>query len=197
MIKIIMDNWSELLVSLVGLSAFVIFFLEKNDKKHSAATLVIGQIDLIEKRVMSLKEEQQLGNIAIYHSKPIIKGQNMWEEYKHLFVKKLSRSEYDNLQQFFDNAEQLERARQEILTTIANAWSYKSEIEQQNVAQYIVLAEENPKVPMADFQRIYRALDLVFTPDIVIASLTKNLNNFKCLSGSTAYQKIQKYSYNK
>ena len=46
-----------------------------------------------------------------------------------------------------------------------------------------------------NFKNNYRPLDLVFTPDIAINALTKNLNNFNMLAGTTAYQNLQKYSY--
>lgn len=194
MIQFIGKNWLDLLLLVVGLSAFFVYCCEKRDKLQTGATLIIGQIDLIEKRVKSLKGEHQLGNIAMYHSKPILKGNNMWEEYKHLFVKKLSRTEYELIQEFFDNAEQLERTRQEILSTIVTAWYDKSSVEHQKVAD-MVLSEENWINAYMNFKNIYRPLDLVFTPDIAISALTKNLNNFEMLTGTTAYQKLQKRSY--
>ena len=194
MIQFLSEYWNDLLVAIVGLSAYCVYRFEKRDKLQTGATLIIGQIDLIEKRVKSLKGEHQLGNIAMYHSKPIIKGNNMWEEYKHLFVKKLSRTEYEIIQEFFDNAEQLERTRQEILSTIVTAWYDKSSVEHQKVAD-MVLSEENCINVYINFKNNYRPLDLVFTPDIAINALTKNLNNFNMLAGTTAYQNLQKYSY--
>ena len=74
---------------------------------------------LMEKNISLLKENNQLGNVAVYHSKPIIK-ENMWEQYKHLFAKRLTGAEYEAVQQFFDHAEQLERARSDIISTIMN-----------------------------------------------------------------------------
>ena len=72
MLGFIATNWVNMLLVIVGLSAFVIYFWQKRDKKRTAATLVKGQIDLIEERVRSLKNDHQLGNIAVYHSKTIL-----------------------------------------------------------------------------------------------------------------------------
>ena len=50
---------------------------------------------------------------------------------------------------------------------------------------------------MTLFQDRYKPLDLVFTPDIAINFFVNNLNNFTMLSGTTAYEKIQHYSFSK
>ena len=42
-----------------------------------------------------------------------------------------------------------------------------------------------------------RALVLVFTPGIAIDGLTKRLETFSALTGTTSYAKIQKRSYTK
>lgn len=194
MLDFIINNWSDLLLSLVGLSALFVYFMQKKDRVRSAATLILGQIDSIEKSVAALRDDYQLGNVAVYHSKPIIRG-NTWEQYKHLFVKDLSRSEYDMVQHFFEHAEQIERARLDIISTITTGWKDKSSTEHKVVADMIV--RQAPNTDIFAFQGNFRPLELVFTPDIVINSLTKSLNNFSALSGTTSYQKIHKHSYSK
>lgn len=84
----ILKEWSDLLLIAVGLSAFGVYYWQKRDEKRSAATLIKGQIDLIEERIYALKSDHQLGNISIYHSKAILQ-ENLWEKYKHLFIKRL------------------------------------------------------------------------------------------------------------
>ena len=124
----IVEHWVDLLLCVVGLSTLAVYFFRKRDELYSAGTLITGQIMLVEKCVAVLKDDYQLGNIAVYHSKPVIK-ENMWERYKHLFVKKLTAAEYEMVQQFFDHAEQLERARTDIVSTITNGWKDKSTVE--------------------------------------------------------------------
>ena len=43
----------------------------------------------------------------------------------------------------------------------------------------------------------FNPLELVFTPDMVKDAILKSLGEFKVLSGTTAYAKLQKYSYTK
>lgn len=194
MVNFLTENLFNILLILVGLSAFGVYFWQKSDHRRVAATLIQGQIDSIEKHILALKNEQQLGNIAVYNTTQII-HENSWEQYKHLFVKVLNNSEYELVQTFFDNAEKLERSRLEIIETIKTAWRDKSSTQQQIIADIIKNKPEDWQNNVQRFESIYIPLDYVFTPDIVIAALTKCLNNFYPISGTTAYQKIQKKSY--
>lgn len=47
------------------------------------------------------------------------------------------------------------------------------------------------------FENIFRPLDIVYIPNIAINSLTKNLNDFRSIIGTSAYETIQKISYSK
>ncbi len=191
-------NWLDVSLVLVGLSAFAVYFFQRRSELYTAGTLIIGQINLIEQRVTDLKNEHQLNNVAVYHSKPIIKD-SMWEKYKHLFASRLTNAEYEMIQDFFDQAEQLERARLDIITTMSNAWKDKSSAEQQNIARIICEEDDCKKAEnkINTFEKIFIPLDVVFTPDVAIKVLTKSLANFSKLSGTTSYNKIHKKSYSK
>ena len=182
----------------------IVYIFQKRDKKRSAATLILGQIDSIEEKIGILKNGHQLNNVVVYHSKTII-SEKTWEKYKHLFAKELSQSEHRMIQNFFDTAEQLERTRADIVMVIKNAWADKSSVEHQIIGEMIkndVITTSMPNEmrsskEMTLFQDRYKPLDLVFTPDIAINSFVNNLNNFTMLSGTTAYEKIQHYSFSK
>ena len=212
MLSFFQNNLIDILLILVGLSAFGVYFKQKRDEVRTAATLVKGQIDLIEERVGVLKNDHQLGNIAVYHSK-IIMQENLWEKYKHLLVKKLQKSDVAIIQKFFDNAEQVEHARSDIIQTMMNSWQHKSAVEHQIVGDIVQTEIDNCLSEVGErgqgmnfqfqidmskvdaFRRVYRPLDIVFTPDIAISALVKHLNSFDMLSGTTAYQTILNWSY--
>ena len=197
-------DWADVFLIAVGLSAMIVYIFQKHDKKRSAATLILGQIDSIEEKIGILKNGHQLNNVVVYHSKTII-SENTWEKYKHLFAKELSQSEHRMIQNFFDTAEQLERTRADIVMVIKNAWADKSSVEHQIIGEMIkndVITTSMPNEMRSSkemnlFQDLYKPLDLVFTPDIAINSFVNNLNNFTMLSGTTAYEKIQHYSFSK
>lgn len=187
-------DWSDLLLVFVGLSAFIVYYWQRRDEKRTAATLLKGQIDTIEKRVTILKEDHRIGNSSVYRSKIILQD-NLWEQNKYLLLKKLSQSEVDMLQKFFDDAEQIERVRQDIIRTITIDWEHISLAEHIAVAQAIVNDFSWDKAHK--FGKKFDDLNLGYTPDISIDVLLKHLENFNMISGTTAYQKIQHLSYDK
>ena len=196
------NDWANIFLILVGCSALIVFFFEKRDKSRIAATLVKGEIDSIEKNILALKEDHQLGNVSMYHSNHII-GENQWKNYKHLLVKYLSRSELEAIERFFDNAEQIEKARADIIRALNNSWDDSSFVEHYIAGLYISYSIYNNDIndntinKINEFINLYRPLDIVFTPQISIDIVIKKLQNFSMLSGTTGYYKIQKLSYEK
>ncbi len=196
----ISENWLNVLLVIVGLSAFGVYFAQKRDQRKSAATLLKSQIDAIEKSVAILRNDHDLGNISVYQLNVLI-NENMWEKYRHLFVKRMTRSETDTIQEFYDNAERIERARKDIVQTVYNAWEHKSLIEHIHSGLYVNDAVgSNPAQALekiAGFRTTFDPLETAFTPQVLIQTLTNNMLFFRNLSGSTAYQKLEKWSYDK
>ena len=192
------NNLTDLLLVLVGLSAFVVYAFQQKNQRSTAATLVKEQIDTIERNVSALKNDPNLNNISIYHSKNILIG-NHWEEQKYLLVKKLSQSELETIQRFFDNAMQIENARIDIIKVINNDWANKSQAGCQIVANIVDRGGDDAEIMQIFklFMQQYGILSPEFVPDIIINALTKNLQNFEFISGTTAYARIQKLSYEK
>lgn len=199
MLEFIMKNWSDLLLTLVGLSAFAVYYVEKHDRMRTAATLVISQIDEIDEQISTLKHEPQLNEIIIYNAKTIL-TQNIWEQYKHLFTKVLDTSEYNRVQTYYDNAERVERVRGEIVDMIETAWHDKSSVISQTIAELIGKYKDNPEKldqEITIFKEYFRKVNTGFTADVSIQSLIVGLNNYYPLNGTTAYKKLKKYSFNK
>ncbi len=205
----IMENGAEFLMLLATAGAIIVYLWQKRDTKRSAATLILWQVDSIENIVNKLKEEPQLDNIKVYHSKTIIK-ENMWERYKHLFARDLSSAEYRNVQNFFDVSEQIEMACKDILSMIHKAWDDRSLVKSHIMGTYVNekinafpnktkedLIGEMMQEKGALFCQIYDSLDIVFTPHLPPEVLIKSLSNLENLSRTTAYEKLQKYSFSK
>lgn len=194
----ILKEWSDLLLIAVGLSAFGVYYWQKRDEKRSAATLIKGPIDLIEERIYALKSDHQLGNISIYHSKAILQ-ENLWEKYKHLFIKRLQKSDAELIQKFYDSAEQIEHARSDISKLLELAREQKALVQMETIGAFIkdIQNPEQAQVEIGRFQSIYGPLDIGYVPDMVINSFVKYLSDIHMLSGTIAYQKIQNWSYDK
>lgn len=198
MLEFLSNNWSDLLLAAVGLSALIVYIWQRNDQRSVAATLVKEQIDTIERNVSILKNDANLGSISIYHSKCIL-IENHWEHQKHLLVKKLSRSELETIQRFFDNATQIENARIDFIKIINNDWASKSQAGCQIIANMVMENKNDDDLnrTYTQFMQRYCALSPEFLPGVITVALTKNLQNFDFISGTTAYAKVQKLSYEK
>lgn len=203
------NNWLDLFLVIVGTFALVVYFLQKRDERRTAATLIKEQIDLIEDRVNGLKDSPEYNNIVVYYSK-IILQENLWEKYKYLLVKKLYKSDVKSIQKFFDNAEQIEYARRDIIQAMNNTWEHKSLVGNQGVAEYIQTELAGLEIKSGEtivhpidmnkansFMNFYSSLDSVFVADPVVNKFIKYLGEFRMLSGSATYEKIQRLSYEK
>ena len=182
----------------VGLSAFGVYYWQKRDEKRAAATLVKGQIDLIEERIHALQSDHQLGNVSVYHSKVILQ-ENLWEKYKHLFIKSLQKSDAEIIQRFYDSAEQIEYARSSIVKLLELAQEQKSSVQIDTIGAIMKESQGQEQMwgEINKFQASFVPYDFGYVPDMISNSLVKHLNDIHMLSGTTAYQKIQNWSYDK
>lgn len=186
--------WSDLLVSLVGLSAIYVYWKQKRDEYRAAATMVICQIDIIEKRVARLKDDAQLGNIVIYQSKSVIEN-NQWEQQKHKLIKALSAAEYEIIQSYFDQAIQLEIARQEVVSNLRYNWNGKTMAMQEKIADVCSTQCDKPQEKIDDFYNSFSPIETIFQPNAITQLLLKSLDNQPTLLGTTAYKRLEKISY--
>ena len=162
-----------------------------------AATLIIGQIDSIDKQISLIREEGVVNDVKIFKIKPILK-ENMWEKYRHLFIKELCSSERELVQRYFEHVEQLEKTRVDIVNNIYAAWENKSTVEHQIVGETMYkdcIENGNSLEKLELFRQRFRACELLFLPTIAVDSFVGGINNFYMLSGTTAYEKLHKKSY--
>lgn len=205
--RFINDNWADILSSSGVFVAILLYLKGRKDEKSAAATMICSQIKLIEERLNNIQEsvgQRDLeGTNAIYLVKEIVSlSSNSWEEYKHLFIKQLSAEEYKEVQDFFDYAKQVERARRDIVETMKNAWRDKSTVLHQEYANFIKL-NPNPKICVMNnpfylewkvFENDFRCAHLDFTPYIVCTLLNGNQgdNTNTIELSKQAYYEIEK-----
>lgn len=199
MLEFIAENWLNILLVIVGFSAFGVYAMQRRDQKRSAATLIKSQIDEIEKKIEELRKLRKINGVNIYGISTII-SENMWEKYRHLFTKRLTYSERRIIQQFFDNAEQIERARQDIIVNVNNTWMNKSLVNTLYLGKYVDEAIHNPIYPptrVDQFKQIFDPLSTDFLPSMLVETIQKTEQSFCNLSGTTAYKRLEKWAFDK
>ncbi len=194
-----MDNFfdSNLLqtitIFVVGLSAFIIYKLNKTDEKSRAATMLMMEIREIEGALKKLLETMSGGNF--YSSAPIIK-ENGWEKYKFIFIKYLDQDEYGLISEFYSQACRIEKERLILIKQIIASFEVKGNAMHES---FIQVAKEKPDINNEEFMAItdkiakkarlntsgYQSLQ----PLTLMGSLLKNI---KYVTTSTACLKIKK-----
>lgn len=188
------NYWSDVFLIAVGLSALIVYKIQKRDQKRAAASLLKSQIDSIEGIVKELKGEEQLSNVIVYKT-PVIISRNYWEESKHLLIKELGIDGARLLEEFYRQAEQLEKSRAAICHALTNAWEHKDLIIQE---KYFAISEEADtakKQQISDNINNFKNISDVFTADLPIVIMFNNLRNFRLLTGTTIYNKLSSISY--
>lgn len=189
----LINNWINLALVVVGASAFITYLLQKRNEKKAAATKVLLQIDQIEKNVAALKANRKLYNTDVYRI-PVILAYNSWEEYGFLFYKAIPQDDIKLIDDFFVCATELEKSRVAICRSLLVAWEHKDVELQKEIAE-ITRNGENIDVNIDNFKKSFNPRAEIFTADLPIDILLANLNNYRALSGTTAYKRLQKFSY--
>ena len=198
----IIKNIIDIALVIVGTSAFITYFLQKKNEKKVAATLILNQIDSIERAVYRLKEnyhhnEKILNDQTVYLSNEL-EFSGAWDKYQHLIVKKMSQSECELMQRFFESACQIEKARADIVFSFKVGWECKALALSLMINKYrdpqFDNSESNADILLNEYI-LNTANTPQFTPQIAYNALYAELDNYMNLSGTTAYEKLQKMSF--
>jgi hypothetical protein len=174
---------------IVGLIAFVVYWLGKKSEKSNAATIVIMDIRHAEQVVQSILEK---GVVDTYLKNILF--DNNWEKYKHLFAGSFSQDDFLAFNRFFGACSEISEARRRMLTVFDAGLSAKAEI-----AQRLILEIESPNTPEWQAKRT----DIInninsetwnFDPDDPKLRIFKSLQLMGRLSNTIAFEKIKKIS---
>lgn len=181
-------------VAIAGFSAIVIYFVQKLERKRTAATLLIAQINHIEEVVNNLRSHDLLTDEIIYQSKVIL-SENYWEKCRHLLSKRLGSNNVKLLEKFYGQAEELEKSRKEICCELVTAWEHKNLVLQNRIANLSFMSEDQRIAKMKQLNGNFEQCSKIFIPDLPIKILLNNLSVFRPLSGTTLYDTLWKISY--
>ncbi len=201
----IWENIFDIALIMVGASAFITYVLQVRNEKRTAAALIIEQIDSTEKIIDELKNtylhnNKKLDDTSVYLSREITYD-GAWDSYKHLIIKELSHSEFDLLQRFFNSAYQIEKTKSDIIHCFKLSWNNKSLVTHLINGKFNDPTYEcpedsngNKKIPsslITEFNQANKSAS-GFSAQISYDGLYAELENYKQLSGTTAYAKLLK-----
>ena len=98
-------NWIDILLVIVGASAFIIYWVQERRKISEAASLIVLQVEELQTSIAevgSYISEGKLNDGAFYESQMLFKT-DYWDKHKHYFVRKMDSFSFrmKNLQKNF------------------------------------------------------------------------------------------------
>lgn len=171
----------------VGLIAFVVYWLTKRAEKKNAATIVVMDIRHAEQVVLSLLEKQ-----VVDRTLKDILLENNWAKYKHLFASDFSHDDFAAFNRFFVACTEIADARRRMLEIFYANLNAKASIAQQKLLEI-----DNPLSPegQAKKQQLIAAInteDFVFEPNEPRARILSSLQLMGRLSNTIAFEKLKK-----
>lgn len=97
-------NWINILLVVVGASAFFIYWIQERRKVSEAASLIVMQVEDLQKRIRvigSYISEGILDDTAFYESQILFKT-DYWNQYKHYFIRKLDSFSFNTFDEFYN-----------------------------------------------------------------------------------------------
>lgn len=87
-------------------SAFIVYFVQRHEKRKEAARLIVIQINALLEGIQDIASRISGGRLnseAFYESVPLME-ENYWEKYKHVFVKEMSSQSINEIDKLFQFA---------------------------------------------------------------------------------------------
>ena len=100
----ISTNWLDILLVIVGASAFFIYWAQERRKVSEAASIIVMQVEDLLKRIREIGSyisEGNLNDTAFYESQILFKT-DYWNQYKHYFIRKLDSFSFNTFDEFYN-----------------------------------------------------------------------------------------------
>ena len=215
-------NWVNLSLVIVGSFAMIIYKLQERKKIIEAASLIITQIDELMERLIEIPTyivNGLLNDTAFYESL-ILMEQNYWNEYKHLFVRKMDKESYNAINKFYDYVSEIQE-QQELVKQMQKNYFIIVQNALINIESHFVICElmstYNDNMAQFNFSCSYQTseqyrqakkhLEAMFnqqcfsryTPEQIRMSLEKVLKQCSMVTiiGTSGYNLLKKISKRK
>lgn len=178
---------NSIVTLIVGLVAFVVYWLKKREEKRNAATIVIMDIRHAEQVVNSILEK---GMVDTYLKN--ILSENNWAKYKHLFASNLSTDDFSAFNRFFDSCVEISDATRRMREVLYANISAKASIAQSKIFDIENLSSPEGQLKKQKIIAEINAESFVFDPNDPKDRILRNLQLMGKLSNTVAYEKLKK-----
>ncbi len=158
------ENWIDILLVIVGASAFIIYWVQERRKISEAASLIILQVEELQTRIAevgSYISEGKLNDCAFYESQTLFKT-DYWDKHKHYFVRKMDSFSFRMFDDFYNCASEVLEQQQFMKNLQKNSLFLTQKMITQSEMNYILqtlsMCAQNP----VDVSKILEAIGKSF-----------------------------------
>lgn len=199
-----------LVTFIVGCAALVTYFLQKLDKKRTAALMLLLEIQQVESAVQSAREYIRQGDLEAIDTRLL--QSDTWDQNKHLFTKLFDKDEWDVVTRFYNTARLLDNAIShshagfdaEVEQIRANRQEQFAEITltaAQEMAdgknKIVVMKEFQDKIKFFDELYMVQQNQLRYRPQKLADDAQRYLSELTTISTTSVGQKLKKKSRHK
>ena len=170
-IKLFFKDWGNLLLTIVGLSAICIYYIQERRKVSEAASLIVLQVNDLQKRLRDIQSyivDGVLNDIAFYESQ-VIFTDNYWEKYKHYFVRKIDSTSFQLFDDFYNCASEVLEQQQLMKNLQKNSFfiiqSYLAQLEATYIQNGLQTCAANPTDTKILVQTLSQSIPQTLTPE--------------------------------
>lgn len=160
-IKTIINEWGNLLLTLVGLSAIGVYWFQERRKLSEAASLIILQVNDLQERLREIQSyisNSTLNDTAFYESQ-LLFTVNYWDKYKHYFVRKIDPDSFRLLNDFYACASEVLEQQQLMKNLQKNFFFIIQNAFAQMETAYIQLGLQNCAIIPPDANMLFEDLN--------------------------------------
>ena len=146
----IAENWLNLLLVIVGASAFIVYWVQERRKISEAASLIVLQVEELRTRIAEIDSyisEGKLNDGAFYESQMLFKT-DYWDKHKHYFVRKMDSLSFRTFDEFYNCASEILEQQQFMKNLQKNSLFLTQQNLMQSETNYILqvlaMCAQNP-----------------------------------------------------
>jgi len=146
----IIENWIDVLLVIVGASAFIIYWVQERRKISEAASLIVLQVEELQTKIAEIGSyisEGKLNDGAFYESQMLFKT-DYWDKHKHYFVRKMDSFSFRMFDEFYNCALEILEQQQLMKNLQKNSLFLIQQMLMQSETNYILqilaMCAQNP-----------------------------------------------------
>jgi hypothetical protein len=198
-VVVLLGQTSAIATIITAWVAFKIYRQAKNDEIEYAARIIILEIRESEKTVKRLTEFKNANPDphSVGYPNDLVKIIPLkgWEKYSHLFIKRMNNDEYDQISDYYNKCEILEKYLEKNYNFY---WITTEERAKQKEALGAKLAYDKPDISPEDFRREiekigdhYSSNTLGYLPAGIRQQIDRNLNSINLITLTPTWNKLK------